>query len=196
MSTTPHAGVSNLDYESQQNQKKRPNWLLRIFLTLAVLVGAVSLILPNLCQSRETANRAKCQSNLHQIGLAISLYAQENAGHYPDTFATLMQNEQLTAAVFVCPSSNDEAADGDTPAAVLGNMAKPHHCSYLYLGTGMNAATVGDQTPIACEPPENHQSDGMNILFGDGHVEWEPATEAKKLLPKVFSSTQALRFSN
>jgi prepilin-type processing-associated H-X9-DG protein len=190
MSTTPHPGVAPLDYQSQTKKPKRPNWLLQICITAVIVVGGIATLMPSLCKSRETANKAKCSSNLHQIGLAISLYAQDHGGQYPDSIASIMREEQLTSAVFVCPSSNDEAADGDSQAAVIANMTKPHHISYVYIGTGLTTRTVTDETVVAYELPENHRGDGMNMLFGDGHVEWETMPAAKALLIKVAPSTQ------
>jgi type II secretory pathway pseudopilin PulG len=122
MSTTPHPGALPLDYQSPQSQKRRrPNWLLRVVVTIALIAGGISVLLPSLCRSSETANKARCASNLHQIGLAISMYADNHGGRYPDSFAALLENEQLSPAVFVCPSSNDEAADGADTAAAAAN---------------------------------------------------------------------------
>jgi prepilin-type processing-associated H-X9-DG protein len=191
MSTTPHPGVSPLEYQSPEfKKKKRPNWILRILVTLGLSACVISIMLPGLCKAREPANRAKCASNLHQIGLALSLYAGDNGGHYPESFDQLLRDEQLTSAVFVCPSSNDEAAAGDTQAAVITEMEKPHHLSYVYLGKGLTTATAKDDTVIAYELPDNHQGDGMNMLFGDGHAEWESIKAANELINKARAATQ------
>jgi prepilin-type processing-associated H-X9-DG protein len=40
----------------------------------------------------------------------------------------------------------------------------------------------GEAVPIACEPLANHAGDGMNILFGDGHVEFLPAAAAERAM--------------
>jgi len=190
MATTIPA-ASPLDYQSTTDKRSRPNWLLRIVVAAVLLIGAASVLLPSMCKAGETANRAKCASNLHQIGLAISLYARENGGIYPDSFATMMIAEGLTPAVFVCPSSNDEAAGGDSPAQMAGNLTgKPHHLSYVYLGKTLTSATVRDDTVVAYEHPENHQDGGMNILFGDGHAEWYPMANAKLLIAKSTAATQ------
>jgi hypothetical protein len=185
--STIHPDVSPLDYLTPAKKKKRtgPNWLLRIGVTAVLGIAAVSVLLPSLCKPRESANRAKCASNLHQIGLAISLYASENAGQYPESFASLMTQEQLTAAVFVCPSSNDQAASGADLAAVAGNLSTGHHLSYIYAGRGLTTATVKPETVIAYEPLMNHQEDGIDVLYGDGHAEWVSRQTAKALIAKL-----------
>jgi prepilin-type processing-associated H-X9-DG protein len=192
MSSITHSPALPLDYQSPIAKKPAGpgKWLLRIFIGGALFMAAVSVLLPSLCKARETPNRAKCASNLHQIGLAILLYTNDHNGVYPDSLATIMREEQITAAVFVCPSSNDEAASGDTQADVIANMSKPHHCSYVYVGNGLSTATAKYDRVICYEQPENHQKDGMNMLFGDGHAEWMNMPMAKTLIAKATAATQ------
>jgi prepilin-type processing-associated H-X9-DG protein len=140
----------------------------------------ISILLPSLCRSRETANRVKCGSNLRQIGQAIFLYAQDNGGQYPPSLAELLAHEDITAEVMTCPSSNDERSSGASTAEVVADLkaaetnAPGHkHClSYVYVGGELNAKTVADTAIVAYEPLENHDGDGANVLFGDGHVEF------------------------
>ncbi len=175
------------DYASPPPRRR---WVPRGLLTAVAVVGGlallVSILLPNLCKSRETANRAKCASNLHQIGLAILLYQQDHAGQYPDTLGRLVENEQIGAEVFVCPSSNDEKSPADKPEAIAADIdAGPakHHCSYLYFGRGLTDKTVADTTVIACDVPDDHDRDGVNVLYGDGHADWEMPWKVIRLLP-------------
>jgi len=71
--------------------RRRPRRGLSVWdlLIVAALIPlAVIGCMSGMCSSRETANRVKCASNLRQIGQAISLYANDNRGAYPRTFAT------------------------------------------------------------------------------------------------------------
>src|ERR1019366_4560146 len=95
MSTT-HPTAALLDYQTPIAKPKAGvgKWLLRIFIAGVLLFGAAAVLMPSLCKGGETANRAKCASNLHQIGLGILLYANDNHGQYPDSLATILLNEQ------------------------------------------------------------------------------------------------------
>jgi len=139
-------------------------------------------------QGRETVNRIRCASNLRQIGQALQRYADDNGGHYPGDFLTLSLNEDLPSMIFVCPSSNDEPA-GVTTQEVTDNFNKPNHCSYSFFGQGLSTPVASNRV-IAAENLENHGGQGMNILFGDGHVEFENKDEAAKLLATVAPTTQ------
>ena len=185
-STAPPASPVVPDYGRPPRRRRIPGWVTWGFAGVAGVGLLGAILLPNLCASRETANRAKCASNLHQIGLAILLYQQDNGGAYPDTLGRLAENEQIGAAVFVCPSGNDEPSPAIRPAEVAADIdAAPagHHCSYLYFGRGLTAKTVTDTTVIACDAPDDHDRDGCNVLYGDGHADWETPAEVLKFLP-------------
>jgi prepilin-type processing-associated H-X9-DG protein len=153
-----------------------------VWTTGIVVIGGmlISVLLPSLCRSSETANRVKCASNLRQIGDAIALYAHDNGGQYPPSLAVLLAQGQLSAEVMVCPSSNDERASAADPAgaanelaAAENNAAGPEHClSYAYTGRGLTVATATATSIVAYEPLDNHDGTGTNVLFGDNHVEW------------------------
>jgi prepilin-type processing-associated H-X9-DG protein len=132
-------------------------------------------------RSRETANRVKCGSNLKQIGLALQLYAEKNGGRLPDSMIELLLHEDISPETFCCHSSNDDRAPGATPAEQVQQIRRGRHCSYVYHGRGMSWPQP-DNVPIACEPLANHAGDGMNILFGDGHVEFLTPAAAERAI--------------
>jgi prepilin-type processing-associated H-X9-DG protein len=135
----------------------------------------------------ERANRVHCGSNLRQIGQGLMLYANDHKGRYPADLVTLIFETDLNPEVFVCPSSNDEKATGPTTQALREDFAKPHRCSYIYCGN-MSANSPADMV-LAYENPENHENDGMNVLYNDGHVDWIHGESARRL----FADLQAGR---
>lgn len=181
MSDVPSIGVESLTPDEPVRPHRPGVRLLVWIIGIVVICGMlISVLLPSLCKARETPNRAKCASNLHQIGLAIALYAQDNGGQYPPSLAVLPGLEQITPAVMICPSSNDEASSAAGTAGIVAELSAAEtnapghkHClSYIYTGKGLTTATAKETTVVAYEPLENHQGDGTNVLFGDGHAEW------------------------
>jgi len=134
-------------------------------------------------RDRERANRAICASNLHQIGLAIELYRADNTQTNPPDFFYLLRDEQLTSKVFICRSSNTEPAEG-TPAQQMAALLTPQHCSYIYLGRGLSGPMSPTEV-VAYEPRANHNGEGMNVLYGDGHVDWLDRPAATALLGRL-----------
>lgn len=135
-----------------------------------VLLIVISILLPSLPR-REPPHRYKCASNLRQIGQAMVLYANENGQSSADSFATLLRTQDLVPDVFVCPTSGAKRAAGiDAFAADPG----PAHSGYVYLGDRlpMRFNVVPAEAILAIERTLDPGHAGVNVLYGDGHVEF------------------------
>ena len=105
-----------------------------------------------------------CASNLRQIGQAIQLYCQDFKAYPPDLRA-VVQTQQISTEVFTCTSSSDVKAPS---AAALGSSGT---CSYIYVGASL-PLNVPPDAIVILEDPANHDMDGSNVLYADGHVVW------------------------
>jgi prepilin-type processing-associated H-X9-DG protein len=146
------------------------------FTSLALLVGLFFLISPSNPGPRPTANRVKCQSNMRQIDQALLLYANDHHGQYPPSLEDLLLKGDITSEVFVCPESDDQMATGPTTQAIAANLSARGHESYICI-PNLNSSVSAD-TILLYEPLTNHSNAGMNVLFGDGHVEFIPSPSA------------------
>ena len=50
--------------------------------------------------------------------------------------------------------------------------------SYVYLGKGMNNSASADHV-VMYEKKQDHEQEGMNFLYADGHVEWKTMPQAE-----------------
>ena len=114
------------------------------------------------------------------------MYAVAHGGRYPDDFAALYLSEDLTSEVFICASSQGERAVGDTPEATAKLLSQPLHMTYVYAGKGLTAPVARPgETILAYERLENHNRDGMNVLYADGHVEFQPKAAAEHFVAEL-----------
>src|SRR5262245_9027117 len=57
--------------------------LIELLVVIAIMAILAALLLPALSRAKESARRAHCVSNLRQIVVAGSMYAQENSDRFP-----------------------------------------------------------------------------------------------------------------
>jgi len=123
--------------------------LVLVLIGILVIAGIVLVLIPIRPRSREQAGRAQAMSCLRQIGIALSMYAEDNDGEFPPDLATLADDGYVTdPRIFV-------------------SQRGPYAFRYMR-PTGDGAP---GETPVAAEvvPP----GEGCNVLYADGHVMWE-----------------------
>ncbi|HEX8913675.1 MAG TPA: type II secretion system protein [Humisphaera sp.] len=60
--------------------------IVELVVAIGVLAVIISILLPSVARAREQAKRVNCGSNLRQIGVAATAFAQRNNGVFPMTY--------------------------------------------------------------------------------------------------------------
>jgi prepilin-type processing-associated H-X9-DG protein len=166
-----------LDYRPPTPISRR-EILVRVAVGIVAALLLAWILVPH-SRSRPLSNRVKCASNMKQIGQAFLFYSNENRNLYPPDLATALATQDLVPEVFVCPMSNSERATTRFTFDVTARAAK--NLDYVYTGEGLKN-NVRAEEPILFERLFDHDHEGGNALFGDGHVEFIMKPQILKLL--------------
>ncbi len=105
--------------------RQRAFTVIEMLVVISIIAILAGLILPGLMKGRGEARRVNCLSNLHQVGIALQVYAQHYAdgrpAGYPPWLTLLTkkidgQKAYLDAPkVLECPSDGSRGAEGGRP---------------------------------------------------------------------------------
>src|ERR1700736_2371983 len=73
-SSAPHSGQLPT---SRALMKRKAFTLIELLVVIAIIAILAAILFPVFAQARATARKAACASNLRQIGLAFTMYAQD-----------------------------------------------------------------------------------------------------------------------
>lgn len=139
------------------------------FLLVSIIVTV--LFGPVFSRARENAQRASCQSNLKQIGLATLQFTQDHQQRLPAGTSMSQWQTQLlpytkSSTLFRCPAEPNADGYAVNPRLSAVSLAQ------------LNAP---ERTVVMYEHKDRHLG-GCNILFADGHVRWYRDAEADSLI--------------
>jgi prepilin-type N-terminal cleavage/methylation domain-containing protein/prepilin-type processing-associated H-X9-DG protein len=207
----PHARPSCHRRHCRQHRRASAFTLVELLVVIGIISILIGILLPTVSRARDAANKTKCLANLRTLGQAMAMYANVSKGWLPnmnpkntwdDTAAAsevlvgLNRDHIRAAATFHCPSDHDpvpariETADYDVP-----NSARTSYEFYSVWWApelGPKITRVKD-APLAWDleggydllgPRQNHGRKGGNVVFADGHGEFQPREQwDKKNLP-------------
>jgi prepilin-type processing-associated H-X9-DG protein len=168
--------------------------LLVVIATIAVLAG---LLLPTLSRTKEAGRATACLSNLHQMGVAIQLYVQDNNNRLPymsDIYPTatnaylgpdqVLSNSLGNIRVLLCPSDRWPADKTKPLPQEAATYFDQTGCSYSWNNflNGQDADHLNiiglqfdpNQIPLMFDKEKFHiargESKAKNFLYADGHI--------------------------
>ena len=133
--------------------KKSAFTLIELLVVIAIIAILAAILFPVFARARENARRASCQSNLKQIGLGITQYAQDYDERLPARDTTLGNWRQViqpyikSTQLFACPSN-----EGNTLPTVPLQANPKDNIPRSYICNGQHPAlaapSIGGTAPM------------------------------------------------
>jgi prepilin-type processing-associated H-X9-DG protein len=165
--------------------------LLELLLVVALILLLTVLYWGGSGPTRQQRERVACQQNLLSMYRALDIYAREQRGRFPavagatnaeTALDVLVPRYTIDTSVFICPISKDKPLPP-------GESFRRRKISYAYymgrreeppevLVTDAQVDTLSKSkgqvvfSTTGRPPGNNHGSEGGNLLFADGRVEW------------------------
>ena len=147
---------------------------------VVVLASIVVVVLLGLClhifepyirYQAAGGHQAICPMNLHGLGRAMKLYAEQNEGKSPfqSNWCDILVDELwMTPKALVCPEGQAEPCSYALNRNVVGLQKAPDDM-VVFFDSKPGWNQVGGAELLA---PENHGGKGCNILFGNFEVKF------------------------
>jgi len=167
--------------------KRRAFTLIELLVVITIIGILAAMLFPVFGRIREAARRTQCVNNLKQIAFGIAQYYDDNNQSMPygtgpaSAFQVLSNYVGNTAKLFWCPSDTRKACTNFISMVVgaNGNISYSFMTNSQWQGTtaspvmfdrGVNAQK--SWSTLAAPNNSPHKGEGGNILWNDGHVDW------------------------
>ena len=140
----------------------------------------LGVALPAIARARMGSMQMRGGNNLRQIGQAMMIYANDNKGKFPATPGELMLTQDLTVEVFINPQAGTAVPAGKNKEELAQWVNE--NGDYVYLGAGKKDPVA--PTVVLAHDKPRPGARGINLLFGDGHVEFLALPNAMQIIEK------------
>ena len=143
--------------------------LIELLVVIAIIAILAAMLLPALSTAKEKARRTTCVNHLHQIGIGLMMYAQDNGEKMPPCEWDDMQNsnDDITYNAYV----GTLTPPGARNLAFLWETKAISNAKLFYCLSGRNVTGIGGSGFYTSERTfENYSINGVWPAFypGDG----------------------------
>lgn len=158
--------------------------LIELLVTISVIAILAAMLLPAMGRGKESGRVASCQGNLHQIGLSLQIYVDENANRMPamrdflpggptnqETIDVVLAGQLGSPQVLRCPSDITGVFEQTKSSYSWNSLVNGENADQLRIFTMSLTAT---RVPLVFDKQGFHgllgSKHAVNYLYADGHI--------------------------
>jgi len=162
--------------------------LVELLVVLAIIAVLAGLTLPVLNRAKEAGRATVCLGNLHQTGLALQLYVQDNNNKLPvmrdtptdaaaiatNTFPAInkvLLSQLGNTNVLRCPSDTEQLFELTGSSYSWNSLLNGQDADHLVV---FNITFQPHEIPVVYDKADFHRVRGadkaVNYLYADGHI--------------------------
>jgi prepilin-type N-terminal cleavage/methylation domain-containing protein len=166
--------------------KRRAFTLIELLVVIAIIAILAAMLMPVLSRGKERGRTAVCLSNLHQIGIALQIYIDQNNNHLPfmqdrstNSMTTniypsvdiVLKNQLGSPNILRCPSDNEMLFELTGSSYAWNVLLNGQDAANPNL---MNLTDSVGKVPVFFDKDQFHLLNGpahaINFLYADQHI--------------------------
>jgi prepilin-type N-terminal cleavage/methylation domain-containing protein/prepilin-type processing-associated H-X9-DG protein len=166
-------------------KSKRAFTLIELLVVIAIIAVLASLLLPVLSRTKEAGRATACLSNLHQIGIALQIYVEENRNRMPRMYDFsvaqiptnppspdgVLSNHLGSVKVLRCPSDENQVFEQTHSSYSWNVFVNGEDADHLEV---LSIIYNPHEIPLFFDKESFHSArgagKGQNFLYADGHI--------------------------
>jgi prepilin-type processing-associated H-X9-DG protein len=158
--------------------------LIELLVVIALIATLAALLFPTFGRAKESGRATVCLSNLHQIGVALQLYTQDNGNRLPsmrDKSLTttnelpapdlVLSNYLGSVRILQCPSDRQNLFETTGSSYSWNSLLNGQDADHL---SALGMRFDPHQIPLMFDKARFHKARGskkeVNYLYADGHI--------------------------
>ncbi len=181
---------SGVLFQSIRQRERAAFTLIELLVVIAIIAMIAGILIPVIGKAKESSRVTGCLSNLHQIGVALRLYTEDNQNRLPEmrdklygtnspptnsvalpSVDLVLSNYLGSVKVLKCPADRDGIYEQSGASYAWNSLLNGQDADRMEV---MNLSFNPHQIPVFYDKEAFHRGRGegkeINFLYADGHI--------------------------